>query len=130
MDPPRIFWNLFDDPTDLVTLREGVKALRRIIRSEPILRVMGEEVRPGPDVNSNEEIEEFLRRNCETAHHPAGTCRMGADDDSVVDAALNVRGVANLRVADCSVMPYIVGSNTNAPTIMIAEKAAELILQR
>ena len=126
--PPRVFWNLFDDPTDLVTLREGVKALRRIFTTQPMAEVMGDEVRPGPGVESDDEIDEFLRRNCETAHHPAGTCRMGADDEAVVDAELKVRGIEGLRVADCSVMPNVVGSNTNAPTIMIAEKAADMIL--
>jgi len=89
--------------------------------------VIAGELRPGAGVEGDAAIEAFLRGNCETAHHPAGTCRMGADDDAVVDGALRVRGVDGLRVADCSVMPDVVGSNTNAPTIMIAEKAAELI---
>ena len=127
-DSPRIFWNLLDDPEDLVTLREGVKAMRRIFSTEPLKSLNGGEVRPGPDVVTDDEIDEFLRRNCETAHHPAGTCRMGADDDAVVDAELRVRGIDGLRVADCSIMPNVVGSNTNAPTIMIAEKAAEMML--
>jgi choline dehydrogenase-like flavoprotein len=85
------------------------------------------EVRPGPGASSDAEIDEYLRRNCATAQHPAGTCRMGADDASVLDNELRVRGVAGLRVADCSVMPHLVGGNTNAPAIMIAEKAADLI---
>ena len=126
-DRPRIFWNLFDDPADLTTLRDGVKAVRDIFATEPVASVIADEVRPGPEVKTDAEIEEFLRRNCETAHHPAGTCRMGADDDAVVDGQLRVRGVEGLRIADCSVMPDVVGSNTNAPTIMIAEKAADYI---
>ena len=126
-DPPRVLWNLFDDPADLVTLREGVKTVRRIFATEPLSSVIADEVRPGPGVDSDAEIEAFLRHNCETAHHPAGTCRMGADDDAVVDAELRVNGVEGLRVADCSIMPDVVGSNTNAPTIMIAEKASEMI---
>ena len=126
-DKPRIFWNLFDDPADLETLREGVKTVRRIVATEPLASVIAEEVRPGPGIDTDAEIEEFLRRHCETAHHPAGTCRMGTDDDAVVDGELRVRGIDGLRVADCSIMPDVVGSNTNAPTIMIAEKASELI---
>ena len=126
-DPPRILWNLFDDPKDLTTLRDGVKAVRNIFATEPLASVMGDEVRPGVEVKTDADIEEFLRRNCETAHHPSSTCRMGIDDEAVVDGALKVRGVDGLRVADCSVMPDVIGSNTNAPTIMIAEKAADMI---
>lgn len=129
-DKPRIFWNLFDDPADLATLRDGLKAVRDIVSQYPIASVNGGEVRPGSGISGDAEIEEFLRRNCETAHHPAGTCRMGADDESVVDGELRVRGIDGLRVADCSIMPKLVGSNTNAPTIMIAEKAADMILGR
>ncbi|MDA0240332.1 MAG: choline dehydrogenase [Proteobacteria bacterium] len=125
--PPRILWNLFDDPTDLKVLRDGVKAVRSIFATEPLAGVIDEEIRPGRNYSTDDEIEEFLRRNCETAHHPAGTCRMGADDEAVVNAQLRVQGVEGLRVADCSVMPNVVGSNTNVPTIMIAEKAADMI---
>ncbi len=129
-DAPRIFWNLLDDPADLTVLRDGLKAVRDIVSREPLASVNGGEIRPGLEVSTNAEIEDFLRRNCETAHHPAGTCRMGADDDSVVDGELRVRGIDGLRVADCSVMPNVVGANTNAPTIMIAEKAADMIRGR
>ncbi|MEE2970713.1 MAG: choline dehydrogenase [Pseudomonadota bacterium] len=129
-DAPRIFWNLLDDPADLTVLRDGLKAVRDIVSWEPLASVNGGEIRPGPEVSTDAEIEDFLRRNCETAHHPAGTCRMGADDDSVVDGELRVRGIDGLRVADCSVMPNVVGANTNAPTIMIAEKAADMIRGR
>ena len=126
-DAPRVLWNLFDDPADLETLRDGVKTVRRIFATEPLSSVIADEVRPGPGVDSDAEIDEFLRRHCETAHHPAGTCCMGADDGAVVDGELRVRGIDGLRVADCSIMPDVVGSNTNAPTIMIAEKASEMI---
>jgi choline dehydrogenase len=126
-DKPRIFWNLFDDRADLATLRNGVKTVRNIFAQSPLKDVVGHEQRPGADTTSDVEIETWLRQNCETAHHPAGTCRMGADPNAVVDAGLKVNGVEALRVADCSVMPHVVGSNTNAPTIMIAEKAADLI---
>lgn len=128
-DLPRVFWNLFDDPADLTVLRDGVKAVRNIFASEPLASVIADEFRPGSDVKTDTEIEEFLRRNCETAFHPSGTCRMGVDEEAVVDGELKVRGMENLRVADCSVMPELVGGNTNAPTIMIAEKAADMIKQ-
>jgi choline dehydrogenase-like flavoprotein len=124
---PRVLWNLFDDPADLRTLRDGIKTVRRIFATEPVSRYVAREVRPGPGIDTDADIEDFLRRHCETAHHPAGTCRMGADADAVVDAELRVRGIDGLRVADCSIMPDVVGANTNAPTIMIAEKAAEMI---
>jgi choline dehydrogenase len=126
-DPPRIFWNLLSDPADLATLKGGLRAVRAIFAQEPMKSLVTGEVRPGPGASSDAEIDEYLRRNCATAQHPAGTCRMGADDASVLDNELRVRGVAGLRVADCSVMPHLVGGNTNAPAIMIAEKAADLI---
>jgi len=84
---------------------------------------------PGPGIRSDAEIDAFLSRNAETIYHPAGTARMGQDEDCVVDPQLRVRGVRNLRVVDASVMPALVSGNTNAPTIMIAEKAADLILR-
>ncbi|HUZ75296.1 MAG TPA: choline dehydrogenase [Stellaceae bacterium] len=129
-DRPRIFWNLFDDPTDLETLRGGLKAVRAVFAAEPLKSLVAREVSPGADFASDAAIDEWIRNNGQTAHHPAGTCRMGADDDAVVDAELRVRGIAGLRVADCSVMPHVVGANTNAPTIMIAEKAADYIRGR
>ncbi len=128
MHPPEVLWNLFADPTDLRVLRDGFKAVRKIFSTEPLANFIESEVRPGPSVRSDDEIEEFLRRHCETAQHPAGTCRMGADDQSVVDDQLRVRDVEGLRVADCSIMPDVVGANTNAPTIMIAEMASDMII--
>jgi len=128
MQPPKVLWNLFSDPTDLRILRDGFKAVRKLFSTEPLSEFISSEVRPGRSVRADDEIDEFLRRNCETAQHPAGTCRMGADDQSVVDEQLRVRGIGGLRVADCSIMPDLVGANTNVPTIMIAEKASEMIL--
>jgi choline dehydrogenase len=126
-DKPRILWNLFDDPQDLATLRNGLKTVRRIFAAKPLGTVVDYEQRPGREVGTDAEIEEWLRRNCETAHHPAGTCRMGIDPEAVVDPELRVNGIDGLRVADCSIMPNVVGANTNVPTIMIAEKAAAMI---
>ncbi len=125
--PPRISWNLFADPLDLETLRGGVKAVRAIFAKAPLQRLVARERSPGPGAASDADLDAWIRNNGQTAHHPAGTCRMGADDNAVVDEELRVRGIAGLRVADCSVMPWVVGSNTNAPTIMIAEKAADYI---
>jgi choline dehydrogenase len=124
---PRILWNLFADPIDLETLRGGVQTVRRIFAEAPLKRVIAGEVSPGRAAMSDAALDGWLRANGQTAAHPAGTCRMGGDDDAVLDAELRVRGIDGLRVADCSVMPWVVGSNTNAPTIMIAEKAADFI---
>lgn len=129
-DPPRIFWNLLDDPYDLDTLRLGLKAVRAIFAEEPLRRHVAREASPGPGAWSDADLVAWIRGHCQTASHPAGTCRMGIDDDAVVDGRLRVKGVEGLRVADCSVMPELVGANTNAPVIMIAEKAAADILGR
>jgi len=125
--PPRILWNLFADPLDLETLRGGVQTVRAIFGKEPLQRLVAAERSPGPGAASDADLDRWIRNNGQTAAHPAGTCRMGADADAVVDEELRVRGIAGLRVADCSVMPWVVGANTNAPTIMIAEKAADYI---
>ena len=91
----------------------------------------GTEVSPGSASQSDEELLEFIRNKAETIYHPIGTCKMGADDDdhAVVDTQLRVKGIKGLRVVDASVMPSLIGGNTNAPTIMIAEKAADMIKQ-
>ncbi len=127
---PRISWNLLSDPYDLDTLRAGLKTVRAVFAAEPLNSIVAREVSPGPSFGSNAELDEWIRNNCQTASHPAGTCRMGADDDAVVDDELCVKGITGLRVVDCSIMPNVVGSNTNAPTIMIAEKAADCIRGR
>ncbi|HLI19726.1 MAG TPA: GMC oxidoreductase, partial [Stellaceae bacterium] len=128
VEKPCIHWNLLDDPYDLDTLRGGLKAVRAIFAEEPLKSVVAGEASPGARYESDAALDEWIRGNCQTASHPAGTCRMGSDADAVVDEELRVKGVEGLRVADCSVMPDVVGANTNAPTIMIAEKAAAAIL--
>jgi choline dehydrogenase len=90
----------------------------------------GAEERPGPGVRTDDEINAWIRETAETIYHPVGSCRMGADPASVLDAELRVRGVKGLRVADASVMPSQIGGNTNAASIMIGEKAADLLLGR
>ncbi len=110
----------------------GLRLARRILEAPAFAPYRGVEVDPGPDVRSDEDLLAFIRRRGETIYHPAGTCRMGAvgDPASVVDPELNVIGVTGLRVVDASVMPKLIRGNTNAPTIMIAERAADLIRGR
>lgn len=120
--------NYLADDHDLHVLVEGVKLSRRIIAGGACDPWRGRELWPGEDVRSDAELADFVRVRAETLYHPAGTCAMGVDDDAVVDPELKVRGIEGLRVADASVMPDVVRGNTNAPSVMIGEKAADLIL--
>ena len=128
--PARILHNYLAAPNDLATLREGVKQTRALYASEPLKSMVQDELLPGDDVRSDEEIDAFLRATGSMLFHPTSTCRMGSDPGAVVDSSLQVNGVEGLRVADASVMPAVIGGHTNAPTIMIAEKAADMILGR
>ena len=129
--PVRILQNFLATDNDLRTLRAGFRLTREIAAAAPLDRFRGREVSPGPDVRSDAEIDAHARAVGITAHHPCGTCRMGADGDgAVVDGELRVHGIAGLRVVDASVMPDLVGGNINAAVIMIAEKAADIILGR
>ena len=101
---------------------------REIMNQSAFDEYRGKEITPGVHVQSDSEIEEFIKNAAETIYHPVGTCKMGNDEHAVVDDRLRVRGVENLRVIDASVMPTLIGGNTNAPTIMIAEKIADHIL--
>jgi choline dehydrogenase-like flavoprotein len=103
---------------------------RRILDAPAMAAHSKYEVQPGKAVQSNDDIIAFIRENAETIYHPVGTCRMGADEGSVVDPELRVRGIGGLRVADASIMPSLVAGNTNAPTMAIAENAAEIVLGR
>jgi choline dehydrogenase len=126
-DPPLIEARYLSDPRDLPVLLEGVRLSRQIIRAAPFAAFRGAELFPGETLETTEDLAAIVRRKAETIYHPVGTCRMGSDPDSVVDEQLRVRGVEGLRVIDASVMPRLIGGNTNAPTIMIAEKAADLL---
>jgi choline dehydrogenase len=105
----------------------GLRVDRRIASSRALAEIGATEIFPGPDAGSDDDLAAYVRRTAGTAFHPVGTCKMGNDAAAVVDASLRVRGLDGLRVADASVMPTLVSGNTNAPTIMIGEKAADLI---
>lgn len=128
--PPLIDANLLGDEADVAPLLRGVKLARRLFGTPAFAPYRAVEVAPGPAVMSDSELTEYLRRTASTVHHPVSTCRMGRDQNAVVDAELRVHGVQALRVVDASIFPSIVGGNTNAPVVMIAEKAADLILGR
>jgi choline dehydrogenase len=127
---PAIDPNYLATENDRRTMRDSVRIMRTIVAQAPLGPYRGPEMMPGTTVQTDAEIDAFVREKGETIYHPVGTCRMGADEKSVVDAQLRVRGVTGLRVVDASVMPTLIGGNTNAPTIMIAEKAADMILGR
>jgi len=116
----------FSDPDDLETMVRGFKISRAIMESPLLAPFRGKDLFTA-GVRTDADIRDVLRRRADTIYHPVGTCRMGTDDMAVVDAQLRVRGVTSLRVADASVMPTLIGGNTNAPTIMIGEKASDLI---
>jgi choline dehydrogenase-like flavoprotein len=122
MDP-----HYLEDPADMKLLVHAVRLVRQIARAKPLAEYLKAEAAPGDQVRSDAEIEDAVRLYGKTIYHPVGTCKMGVDDLSVVDPELRVRGIEGLRVADASIMPHIVGGNTNAPSIMIGEKAADLI---
>jgi choline dehydrogenase len=106
---------------------EGVKLNRRIAAQSPLRELITHEITPSAEAESDEAIGEFIRGHCTTLYHPTSTCRMGTDRLAVVDPALRVYGLEGLRIADASVFPTMVSGNTNAPTIMIAERAAAFI---
>ncbi len=124
---PKIDPNYWEDPYDREMSIKGLKLAQEIMRQPALTPYVKREVLPGPAVQSDQDYVDYACRNAKTDHHPAGTCRMGADAEAVVDPELRFNGIAGLRVADASVMPVLVSSNTNAPTIMIAEKAADII---
>jgi choline dehydrogenase len=128
---PKIIPNYLSTETDCRTAVAGVNIARKIARHAPLTSKISEEYRPNPalDIADYEGTLDWVRNNTASIYHPTGTCKMGEGPEAVVDARLRVHGVAGLRVADCSIMPEIVSGNTNAPAIMIGEKASDLILE-
>ncbi len=125
---PAIHANYLSEPEDLEMMLECVRLSREILNRPAFKPYRGNEIYPGGDITDRAGLIDFIRTKAESIYHPVGTCRMGSDDGAVVDPELKVRGLDGLRVIDASVMPTLVGGNTNAPTVMIAEKAADLIL--
>ena len=126
-DAPRVALRLFSAREDVANMIDGIRAARRLFSAEPQASYIERETLPGDGCRSDEELEQAIRMQGGITHHPVGTCAMGVGPQAVVDAQLRVRGIEGLRVADASIMPTIVGANTNAATIMIGEKAADLI---
>lgn len=127
VQPPRIQPNFLSVDADFRPLLEGIRIAREVARQEALNKYCGEELFPGPKVDSEEAMRVYIRNTAGTFHHACGTCRMGSDELAVVDPQLRVRGIENLRVVDASVLPDLPGANINACTFMLAEKAADLI---
>ena len=130
MQAPVIRQNFFSARADLVTLRNGIEIAREIARQPALRPYLHSETFPGPEARGDTELEAYIRRTAITVHHPSGTCRMGvpADGGAVVDQHLKVFGIEGLRVIDASVIPNLIGGNINAPTMMIADRAADFLL--
>jgi choline dehydrogenase-like flavoprotein len=114
---------------DAKRLVKAVRRMRELMRAPALSNYTGEEIQPGVQCHSDEDLDDFIRRKANHVYHPIGTCKMGNDDQAVVDARLRVHGIDGLRVVDASIMPSLTSGNTNAPTIMIGERAAEWILE-
>ncbi|WP_083561068.1 GMC family oxidoreductase [Oceanococcus atlanticus] len=127
-DHPRISPNYLSHPDDAEELIQGVKLARKILNMPALAKINGGEVAPGRDCISDDSLMADIRARAETIYHPVGTCKMGVDDMAVVDPQLRVRGLDGLRVADASIMPTLIGGNTNAPCMMIGEMCARAIL--
>jgi len=128
-EPPSMQPNYLDTDLDRRTAVAGVKSARAIASSGAMSPVVRREIKPGPELSEDAELLEYCRNNGATIFHPSGTCKMGTDEDkmSVLDERLRVRGIQSLRVIDCSAMPTLVSGNTNAPVVMMAEKAVDMI---
>jgi choline dehydrogenase-like flavoprotein len=127
-EAPVIKGNFLGHPDDLATLRRGVRIARQLAATHPLANYVEAEILPGESTDTDDELDAFIHSSLGTTFHPVGTCRMGQDEQAVVDPELRVRGITGLRVIDASVMPTITSAPTNAPTYMIAEKGAAMVL--
>jgi choline dehydrogenase-like flavoprotein len=127
---PVIDPNFLSEPADLEVLLRGLKVARQILGAADFSKYRGAETLPGRSMTDDAALCEHIRRTAVTVHHPTSTCRMGVTDDCVVDSELRVKGVQSLRIADASVFPNLISGNINAAVVMIAEKAADMILNR
>lgn len=128
LQPPAMRPNYLSTEKDRICAVEAIKYARKLAATDALKPYLESEYKPGASVRSDDEILEFARENGATIFHPTGTCKMGSDRMAVTDAGLRVRGIAGLRVVDCSIMPTLVSGNTHAPAVMIAEKASDMIL--
>jgi choline dehydrogenase-like flavoprotein len=127
-DHPRILNNMLSDAREIDAFLRAIELARELAATEPLAGVLGEELNPSAGLRSRDDLIAWLRATCEHTYHPSCTCRIGAPEDGVVDAELRVHGIEGLRVADASVMPRVTSGNTHAPTVMIAERCAQLLL--
>ena len=127
-EPPAIRFNFLSTEHDRTGVVAAIRKGREFMATSPMKEVTGEEIAPGAHLQKDDELLEWVRKNAETTYHPIGTCKMGADTMAVVDSELRVHGIAGLRIADASIMPTLTSGNTNAPTIMIGEKCAAMVL--
>jgi choline dehydrogenase len=128
LEPPAIQYNFMTTDNDRRTVIDGLKTIRRLIQASAMKPYVLAEHAPGPEVHTDDAWLDYARRVGGTVYHPTSTCRMGSDQLAVVDERLRVRGLGGLRVVDASIMPQVVSGNSNAATIMIAEKGADMIL--
>jgi 4-pyridoxate dehydrogenase len=129
---PRIHMDMLSTEKDIAAARRGIRLARDIFNEPSVRPFLEREIAPGPDAQTDRDLDDYIRRTATTVYHPLGTCRMGDDsvDSAVVDTSLKVKGMDRLRVVDASVMPDLVGGNINASVIMIAERAADVIRGR
>jgi choline dehydrogenase len=127
-DTPRILLNLFEHPEDLETAKRGIEAARHIYSTQPQADLVAHETSPGAALKTDADLDAYIRATATVTQHPVGTCAMGIGPDAVVGPELRVHGLTGLRVVDASIMPTIVGANTNTAVVMIAEKASDMIL--
>ena len=127
--PPEIRANYLSHEHDVRTMLAALRMIRKVASEPALAQHIVRETRPGPEARDDDALLDHVRKTGQTSYHPIGTCRMGNDRAAVVDASLRVHGIEGLRVCDASIMPTMVGSNTNAPSIMIGEKASDMVLE-